>query len=232
MHALQAALLRLTDIQRDQVQLAAARAQRQKDLDAARAAAASSSSSSKRRSASASGSGSSSDKGKSRAAREGSPTHSGDSGSGSSASSPNGKKSRRRAADAAASSSSSPGAAGAAGGEAQGFAGLRDSLSSYLAPRSSADGAASQRSPPPASSVVKRGPLRALGRYLAEHYAADPVRLLSAVLFAFAFATWARRRVVHRRARGESGLGVGDVLRLMGARVGDTFGMMTRITAM
>ena len=231
MHALQAALLRLTDIQRDQVQLAAARAQRQKDLDAARAAAASSSSSSKRRSASASGSGSSSDKGKSRAAREGSPTHSGDSGSGSSASSPNGKKSRRRAADAAASSSS-PGAAGAAGGEAQGFAGLRDSLSSYLAPRSSADGSASQRSPPPSSSVVKRGPLRALGRYLAEHYAADPVRLLSAVLFAFAFVTWARRRVVHRRARGESGLGVGDVLRLMGARVGDTFGMMTRITAM
>ncbi|GAA5846347.1 hypothetical protein JCM9279_001336 [Rhodotorula babjevae] len=225
----EAALVRLTDIQRDQVELAAARAQRQKDLDAARAAAASSSSS-KRRSTSATGSGSSSDKGKSRAAREGSPTHSGDSGSSSaSGHSPNGKKSRRRAADAVPSSS--PGASGgAAGGEPQGFAGLRDSLSSYLAPRSTPDALPSSSAP---RSIVKRGgPLHALGRYVAEHYAADPVRLLSAVLFAFAFVTWARRRVVHRRARGESGLGVGDVLRLMGARVGDTFGMMTRITAM
>ncbi|BGP41387.1 hypothetical protein JCM10449v2_005365 [Rhodotorula kratochvilovae] len=220
----EAALRRLTDLQRDEAQLASARAQRQADLAAARAAA------SKRSS-------SRSDKGKSRA-REGSPTDSGGSGSGSgsasSGGSPSGKsKSRRRAAAAAGTSPrASPPLSGGVDASATttGFGGLRDSLSSYLAPRAGDDSSAGP--PAQAQPQPQRGALRALVASLRAHYAADPVRVVSLVCFTFAFVTWARRRTRLRRARGERGLGVAEAVRLVGARVAQTVAMMTKVTAM
>ncbi|GAA5898511.1 hypothetical protein JCM6882_007803 [Rhodosporidiobolus microsporus] len=219
----EAALRRLDELQREQAEAAAARIQRQKDLDAAKAE--------KKR---ASRSSASVDKGKGKA-REASPPTTASSGSSSGGSPKKGASSSSSGARRSRSKSSSPtqGASPRTSPPAfstSTFSGLRSSLSSYLA-RPSPSSSSSTNAYPPAPAP-SRSPLSTFLAYLRYHYSTDPVRLLSIVAFGFAFVTWARRRVLTRRARGERGLGLGDLIRLVGGKVGETVGMATRVTAM
>lgn len=75
-------------------------------------------------------------------------------------------------------------------------------------------------------------PISALVSYVRYHYATDPVRLVSFVCFVLALLTWTRRRLSLRRSRGQRGLGLGDALRVAGAKLAETVGMATKVTAM
>lgn len=74
--------------------------------------------------------------------------------------------------------------------------------------------------------------MSALVSYVRYHYATDPVRLVSFVCFVLALLTWTRRRLSLRRSRGQRGLGLGDALRVAGAKLAETVGMATKVTAM
>ncbi|GJN90219.1 hypothetical protein Rhopal_003218-T1 [Rhodotorula paludigena] len=216
----EAALHRLTELQQEEAHTAALRAQRERDLEAARTAAAAASSASQKRSSRRSAS---SEKGKARA-RDNSPTES-DKSAGSSP----GKKSRKGAGGQRGSDSSRgtsahqtpraspPLAAASSSSGTSGFAGLRDSLGSYLAPRSTS-----------AASRTPASPARSFLSYLQDHYSTDPVRLLSIICFVFAFVAYVRRR----RARGEKGLGIREAMKTVGAKVFETVGMVMKVTAL
>ncbi|GAA5825071.1 hypothetical protein JCM11251_006088 [Rhodosporidiobolus azoricus] len=215
----EAALRRLVDLQRGEAEAAAARIQRQKDLDAAKAEKKRSS-----RSPTSASSASAVKNGKGKA-RETSPATSNGSSS-SSSGSPTKKGSKRsRSKTTSPIQGSSPQAYPPAS-EAGTFSGFRSSLSSYLSRPSPST---AQQSPPTRQSLFST--LLSLIRSRT-HYDTDPLRLLSFAIFTFAFLTWARRRMSVRRAKGERGLGLGELLKLVGGKVGETVGMATRVTAM
>ncbi|GAA6028664.1 hypothetical protein JCM8097_007337 [Rhodosporidiobolus ruineniae] len=219
----EAALHRLDDLQREEVHSAALRAERQKELDAARAG--------KKRDTRTNGRGSTGAV-KSKA-RETSPATTSSSSGSSPGASP--KKGRRGTGGSKGSTPST--SAGqtprsspplAQNGASTGLGGLRSSLPSYLggASSSSSNSSSSTTSPRPAS------PISSFISYLHYQYASDPLRILSVFVFLFAFSTWARRRLVSRRARGESGLGLASVLRVAVGKVGETVRMATKVTAL
>ncbi|GAA5874637.1 hypothetical protein JCM8547_003944 [Rhodosporidiobolus lusitaniae] len=225
----EAALHRLTELQHDETLRITALAQRQRDLEAARAE-----KKREREPRRPSADSSSMSKGK---ARDTSPTTSSGSGSGSvPTTSP--KKAARRSRGEKTSTSSTPKASPPLSSSpsssthptTSGFGGLRSSLSSYLARPSSSSSQANGYPPSPTASPAN--PLASLISYLRHSYSADPLRVLSIVTFLFAFLTWARRRVLLRRARGERGLGLGEVLRLAAGKVGETVRMATKVTAL
>ncbi|BGP25796.1 hypothetical protein Rt10032_c06g2794 [Rhodotorula toruloides] len=212
----EATLHRLAELQQEEVQLAAARVQRQKDLELAKQKRASEA----RRS---------SDKGKERTRDSSSfrdPPSSGSSGPSSptkASKQPRSKSNSPRSSNSPKPSPSLPYSSSSSAPSS--FAGMRDSLSSYL----------SHSPSPPAPSHPPRqrsSPLSSFVSYLRNHYSTDPVRLLSIICFIFAFMTWARRRMALRRARGQGRLGVLDAMRLAAAKVGETIGMATKITAL
>ncbi|GAA5972112.1 hypothetical protein JCM11641_002500 [Rhodosporidiobolus odoratus] len=129
------------------------------------------------------------------------------------------------------------------------FNSLRSSVSSYLARPSS-----SSPSAPPAPSVSRQpsspgesdspsfpsstptrpmspSPTQAILSYLRLQYTYDPVRLLSFGALLLALVTWVRRRLAWRRMRGERGLGMGlgEVVKLVGVKVGETVGMVLKV---
>ncbi|GAA5858789.1 hypothetical protein JCM1840_006557 [Sporobolomyces johnsonii] len=219
----EATLLRLTQLQREEAATAAFRMQRQQELEAAKAAA-------KRESRS---SAKDRDKGKGRA-REGSPKSGGGSGGDSPTSSPGKRTPRGRHSKngkSAASPTSSPPSRSPTLPPASGFAGLRSSLSSYLA-RPSPSSSFSTTSPTAAApSSSMKNPFSALAAYLRYHYSTDPVRLLSLICFFLALSTWMRRRFSARRARGGAGgLRLGDGIRLVLGKVAETVRMATKVT--
>ncbi|GAA6015726.1 hypothetical protein JCM10207_008776 [Rhodosporidiobolus poonsookiae] len=214
----EAALRRLTEIPQEEAQADAARLQRQKDLDAA----AGERKRDARHAARA-------DKGKGKA-RDSSPTTSSGSSSGSSPKKGGSGSGSSRRTTRSKSTSPAQGATPRPSPplpSTSGFAGLRSSLSTYLG-RPSPTEAGDAYPPPPLS----RSPFAAVLSYFRYHYSTDPIRMVSVIAFLFAFLTWARRRIVLRRGRGESGLGVRDMLRVVGGKVGETVKMATRVTAM
>ncbi|GAA5860802.1 hypothetical protein JCM3774_003142 [Rhodotorula dairenensis] len=231
----EASLQRLRELQQEQVELEAARVQRQKDLELARAE--------KRKQASSPSSSSSavssrrsSDKGRDRTRedRNGSPA-----GGSSPARNRNGSArggSKSASASPSETASRSPRAAhnNSNASAATGFAGMRDSLSTYLHRPEGNSAASASRS---AVSSTRSGrasssPVSTIVSYVRYHYATDPVRLVSFVCFVLALLTWTRRRLSLRRSRGQRGLGVADALRLVAAKVVETVGMATKVTAM
>ncbi|GAA5993653.1 hypothetical protein JCM10908_000661 [Rhodotorula pacifica] len=229
----EASLQRLKELQQEEVELAATRLQRQKDLEIARAE-------KKKQSSTSSSSGASSrrssDKGKERARddRNASPTARTAGGSpsrktGGSARSAGGKSSSSSPSEA---SSRSPRANGSPP-PSTGFASMRDSLSTYLQrPGPSASSSPTTARSTRTNRTSSSSPISALVSYVRCHYATDPVRLVSFVCFVLALLTWTRRRLSLRRARGQRGLGIGDAFKLAAAKVVETVGMATKVTAM
>lgn len=115
---------------------------------------------------------------------------------------------------------------------------MRDSLSTYLhkperdSPVSSTSSVPTTRSTRTTTTRSASTPISALVSYVRYHYATDPVRLVSFVCFVLALLTWTRRRLSLRRSRGQRGLGLGDALRVAGAKLAETVGMATKVTAM
>lgn len=228
----QASLQRLKELQREQIELAAARVQRQKELELARAE-------KKKQTSTSASSRRSTDKGKERARdeRNGSPPG---------GSSPSRKHARGNNQSSSSSSSPSPSEeassrspprAHASPPPATGFASMRDSLSTYLQKPERDSPASSSSSVPMARSTrtttrSASSPISALVSYVRYHYATDPVRLVSFVCFVLALLTWTRRRLSLRRSRGQRGLGLGDAFRVAGAKLAETVGMATKVTAM
>ncbi|CEQ41580.1 SPOSA6832_03335 [Sporobolomyces salmonicolor] len=218
----EATLLRLTQLQQEEAATTAFRMQRHQELEAAKAAA-------KRESRS---SAKDRDKGKGRV-REGSPKSGGGSGGDSPASSPGKKSSRGQhsSGKSAVSPASSPPSRSPTVPPASGFAGLRSSLSSYLArppPSSSSSLSATSTTATPPSS---KNPFSAVASYFRYHYSTDPVRLLSLICFFLALTTWMRRRFSLRRGRAEGGgLRIGDGVRLVLGKVAETARMATKVT--
>lgn len=230
----QASLQRLKELQREQIELAAARVQRQKELELARAE-------KKKQISMSASSRRSTDKGKERARdeRNGSPPG---------GSSPSRKHARGNTSSSSSSSPSpseeassrSPSRAHASPPPPTGFASMRDSLSTYLqkserdSPASSSTAVPTARSSRTTTTTTRSGssPMSALVSYARYHYATDPVRLVSFVCFVLALLTWTRRRLSLRRSRGQRGLGLGDALRVAGAKLAETVGMATKVTAM
>ncbi|BGP17648.1 hypothetical protein JCM10213_001301 [Rhodosporidiobolus nylandii] len=218
----EASLRHLDEMQQEQARAAAARIQRQKDLDAAKAE-------KKRESRTSQHPGKDKSKGKSRETSPGE-SSSGGSSPNSSPTKTSGSGSRRsRSKSTSPAQRSKPRSSPPLASTS--FGGLRSHISSYLA-RPSPSATATQHGdayPPP---PLSRSPISALVSYLRYHYYADPLRMLSVIAFVFAFLTWARRRMLVRRARGEKGIGLGEVLKLVGAKVGETVRMATKVTAL
>ncbi|KAG0655680.1 hypothetical protein C6P46_000769 [Rhodotorula mucilaginosa] len=229
----EASLQRLKELQREQIELAAARVQRQKELELARAE-------KKKQISTSASSRRSTDKGKERARdeRNGSPPD---------GSSPSRKHARGNKSSSSSppspsedASSRSPSRAHASPPPPTGFASMRDSLSTYLqkserdSPASSSSAVPTARSSRTTTTTTRSGssPMSALVSYVRYHYATDPVRLVSFVCFVLALLTWTRRRLSLRRSRGQRGLGLGDALRVAGAKLAETVGMATKVTAM
>lgn len=221
----------MKELQREQVELELVRVQRQKELELARAEKRKQTSPSS--SPSAASSRRSSDKGRDRTRddRNGSPTGGSSPGrrNGSVRSSGGSGGSKSTSASPSETSSRSPGAAHHPNPPAPtGFAGMRDSLSTYLHRPDSSTSLPTSRS----RSASHSSPVSALVAYVRYHYTTDPVRLVSFVCFVLALLTWTRRRLSLRRSRGQRGLGVRDALRLVTAKVVETVGMATKVTAM
>ncbi|GAA6064076.1 hypothetical protein JCM10212_002718 [Sporobolomyces blumeae] len=254
----EAVLERLSQLRQDEANAAVAKAQRQKDLDVARAA-------QKREARSTSkgpGANGTIDKGKGRAKDDDSPSRAAASRSLSNGSSPEHRNGTKRslhnghrsggskASPSPISSVSSPGGSSPTSPSRAtpvpsptGFAGLRSSISSYLAPRSATAGLSntprSSSSPPPGN------PLTRFVSYLRYHYSSDPIRLVSIVCFLLALSTYLRRRFafgfvskprsrlgVASKKRLAGGLGVRSGMGMVMGKVGETLRMGTKVTTL